>query len=190
MSTKDHVLVLNKQWIPIDSCTVYTAFSKLFSESAKFMDLETSELHGVQAWLDLPVWNGMPCLIASKGAIRIPEVMVLVDSEAFPKRRVMQFSRRNLLRRDKHTCQYCGKTEELTIDHVFPRTKGGKSVWKNCVMACLRCNSRKADRTPEEANMVLKQKPFEPAWSPVFRVAPERRKESWKRFLPESAYNN
>lgn len=196
----EHVLVLNKSWNPIDTCTVASAFGKLFCGTAKFLDTESYQLHDVYSWLDLPVWQSHRSIQTSKINLRVPEVLVLV-SDTLPKRRVMQFSRRNLLRRDNHTCQYCGAKEHLTVDHVLPKTKGGRSTWTNCVMACLDCNAKKADRTPEQADMHLQVRPdiksvyphdpskwtrtYEPVWSPVFRVPPHNLRESWIKFLPD-----
>jgi 5-methylcytosine-specific restriction endonuclease McrA len=67
-----------------------------------------------------------------------------------------------VLRRDKYACQYCGNTKKLTLDHVMPRSKGGKHSWDNVVIACEPCNSRKGDRTPIQAGMVLRTKPKAP----------------------------
>jgi 5-methylcytosine-specific restriction endonuclease McrA len=99
------------------------------------------------------------------------------------------FSRRNVAKRDHSTCQYCGAqpgADDLTIDHVVPRSQGGQSSWTNCVAACLDCNARKADRTPEQAGMRLRKVPSRPEWKPLYALhghghAP--RIESWKKFL-------
>jgi len=71
-------------------------------------------------------------------------------------------NRREVLRRDHHTCQYCGSTHNLTLDHVVPLSRGGSHSWDNVVTACERCNQRKGNRTPEEANMPLRSKPRAP----------------------------
>jgi len=196
----EHVLVLNKSWNPIDTCTVASAFSKLFCGTAKFLDVETFFLHDVDGWLDLPYKEGERSIQTSRVNLRVPEIVVLT-SDAMPKRRVMQFSRRNLMRRDNHLCQYCGAKEQLTVDHIQPKTKGGKSNWTNCVMACLPCNSRKANHTLEEAGLHLQPRNdlknlyphdsskwtrvYEPAWSPVFRVQAHNLRTAWHKFLPE-----
>jgi 5-methylcytosine-specific restriction endonuclease McrA len=196
----EHVLVLNKSWNPIDTCTVASAFSKLFCDTAKFLDVDTFILHDVDGWLSLPKKEGERAIVTSRVDLRVPEIVILT-SDAMPKRRIMQFSRRNLMRRDNHTCQYCGAKEQLTVDHIRPRTKGGKSNWTNCVMACLPCNSKKADRAPEEVGLALQPrtdlkvlyphdiskwaKPYEPAWSPVFRVATHNLRPAWHKFLPD-----
>lgn len=71
-------------------------------------------------------------------------------------------NRNRIYRRDGHECVYCGSKKELTIDHVIPKSKGGKNDWINLVTSCFKCNLKKADRTPEEAKMVMRKKPFEP----------------------------
>lgn len=200
----DPVLVLNKSWLPVDTCTVKRAFSRLFDEKARFMDTygEGFVLHDVMSWLELPVFADTPAITTSRFSIRAPEVIVLTESEHVQKRRVMQFSRRNLARRDRMTCQYCGKGRgqaAMTIDHVDPKSKGGKSTWENCVLSCLDCNSKKKDHSLDEVNLKLMvrpeikkafphnpdrwTKPYAPSWSPIFRIANNKIKESWKNFL-------
>ena len=78
--------------------------------------------------------------------------------------------------------------EELTIDHVVPRSQGGDSRWDNCVLACLTCNSNKADRTPEQAHMRLRRTPVQPKWNPLY-AAHELRIESWSKFVSEAYWN-
>ena len=80
-------------------------------------------------------------------------MITLTEYDRVPANAVT-FSRRNIYKRDRYTCQYCGVqpgSEELTIDHVLPRSRGGTSTWENCVLACLECNKRKADRTPDRS---------------------------------------
>ena len=87
------------------------------------------------------------------------------------------FSRRNIFKRDRFTCQFCGRqpgSEELTIDHVVPRSRGGTSTWENCVLACVPCNARKANRTPEQAGMKLRRAPVRPAWKPLYDASTVR----------------
>jgi 5-methylcytosine-specific restriction endonuclease McrA len=101
------------------------------------------------------------------------------------------FSRRNIYKRDRYTCQYCGiqpGSEELTIDHVSPRSQGGLSTWENCVLACVSCNKRKADRTPEQARMPLKKPPARPAWRPLYATQ-HVRIDSWSKFISEAYWN-
>jgi 5-methylcytosine-specific restriction endonuclease McrA len=104
----------------------------------------------------------------------------------------VRFNKRNVFARDGHACQYCGATSQLTIDHVFPRSRrdheypdGGPTSWENCVTACLPCNLRKGDRTPEEAQMSLLRRPVPPrGFTPLLnRVGPVGVTERWKRYL-------
>src|SRR5262249_32781313 len=95
------------------------------------------------------------------------------------------FSRRNVAKRDHHTCQYCGSQPgwgEITIDHVLPRAQGGASSWTNCVAACVRCNAKKGDRTPDQARMRPRQRPPRPGWRP-YSAAHAEGIESWAKFL-------
>ena len=85
----------------------------------------------------------------------------------------VRFSRQNVLLRDRWRCQYCGQrrpTAQLTFDHVLPRSRGGRTEWDNIVIACTRCNSKKAQRTPEEARMPLRSRPSRPRWLPAFNM--------------------
>lgn len=75
-----------------------------------------------------------------------------------------RYSRAGLLKRDKHKCAYCGKHAD-TVDHVHPTSKGGVTSWENCVASCMKCNGKKRNRTPEEANMPLLYKPFTPTFA-------------------------
>jgi 5-methylcytosine-specific restriction endonuclease McrA len=91
-----------------------------------------------------------------------------------PHKNRVKFSRQNVLARDRWRCQYCGErraTRELTFDHVVPRAQGGRTVWENIVMACVDCNARKADRTPEQTGMSLRKRPERPPWLPIFNMA-------------------
>jgi 5-methylcytosine-specific restriction endonuclease McrA len=85
---------------------------------------------------------------------------------AFRYARTPAWSKRGVLRRDRHTCGYCGDTAH-TVDHLLPQSRGGRNTWLNTVAACTRCNHRKANRTPGEAGMVLRTKPAVPSWKDI-----------------------
>ena len=102
---------------------------------------------------------------------KLPSVLVLKEYVQAARRPA--FTRYNVFLRDEWHCQYCGvqeRTSELTFDHVVPRSRGGQSEWENIVMACVECNSRKANRTPTEAGMCLRAKPVKPTWLPTFNM--------------------
>jgi 5-methylcytosine-specific restriction endonuclease McrA len=97
------------------------------------------------------------------------------------------FTRFNLFLRDRFECQYCGFDEDLTFDHVIPRSLGGKTTWENVVTACAPCNLRKGDRLPEEASMTLRRPPRPPAPALFITLAtPAGLPTTWQRYLPGS----
>lgn len=111
-----------------------------------------------------------------------PAVIRLNDYKNIPYRGVL-LNRVNLFRRDGGECQYCGSRRHLTVDHVIPRSKGGKTSWTNLVTACNRCNVNKGDKTPEQAGLILKKEPFKPSLSYFLSEYAERQAEQWLPFL-------
>lgn len=183
-------LVLNKNWQPVGVMPVHKAFTKVWNEAAKIIDPDTFQTYTWEDWASLSPKEGEVAIRTKTTEIRIPEVIVLTNYDKLPTNAVT-FSRRNVYKRDRYTCQYCGKqpgTEELTIDHVLPRSKGGTSTWENCVLACLECNSRKADRTPEAAKMPLRHVPRRPSWKPLY-ASHATRIQSWAKFISEAYWN-
>jgi len=157
---KNKTLVLNKTWQPIHVATVRDAIVLLFKGAAKAVCHNTYQTYTFEDWLEVPP-NGNGSILTCNLLITAPHVIVIGSYDKVPI--VSTFSKRNVFKRDKHTCQYCGKQGRyMTIDHVLPKSRGGKSVWKNVVTACEACNKRKADKTPEEAGMRLLVKPYRP----------------------------
>jgi len=185
------VLVLNARWTPIQVTTVKEAIGLVAKGAAFVLEPGTFERH------DLSSWAGISKLKAKIGDVVIrsprlvllpPEVIVLSKYEGQGEKSVI-FSRRNLFKRDRYTCQYCGAQpgpEELTIDHVNPKSKGGTSTWENCVLSCIECNKRKSNRTPAEADMKLRKVPKKPSWRILTQVPPKDRHESWEQFLSKA----
>jgi 5-methylcytosine-specific restriction endonuclease McrA len=181
-------LVLNRSWHPIHVTTVVRALVMLWNDSAKVVDPEEYRLYPWDEWMTLTPQDGGPCIRTARARLRIPEVVALQHYDRVPLAAVT-FSRRNVAKRDHYTCQYCGAqpgVEELTIDHVVPRSQGGQSNWTNCVAACVSCNARKADRTPEQAGLRLRKSPARPEWKPLYALhgpGHALQIESWKKFL-------
>lgn len=119
-------------------------------------------------------------------ALRVPHIIVLALYDKLPRMEV-RLTRRNVFLRDKHTCQYCAKKlpdSDLNLDHVVPRDKGGQTTWKNIVTSCIRCNTRKANKLPREANMFPMFKPVAPRWRPIFGLKHRGKADaSWRDFL-------
>ncbi len=119
--------------------------------------------------------------------MQIPSIVRL--RKAFPRRpKHVKFSRVNIYARDGYRCQYCGdkcKTDELTYDHVIPRSKGGLTTWENIVSACYICNRDKANRTPSEARMKLLSTPVRPSWMPAvqIRVSASSMPDAWRDYV-------
>ena len=102
--------------------------------------------------------------------IRVPAVLKLVKLIRHLYRNRVPFSKKNIFVRDDHTCVYCGEKEGLTIDHIIPVSRGGKSTFENCVAACRSCNHKKGSKTPSEANMFMKKRPYAPTISEFIRL--------------------
>lgn len=188
---EDPTLVLNRSWVAISTTTVREAVSMVYRGVAKAIQPETWQTHTFESWADLNVLEGEPALHTVRLAMRVPEVILLTRNTRMPPRQV-PFSRRNLYRRDGYRCQYCGHrqlTQELSIDHVLPRSLGGGTSWENCVLACLSCNVRKANRTPSEAGLALLRLPERPPWSPCLLVQLGRRRASWEKFVSDQYWN-
>ena len=183
-------LVLNRNWQPVNVATVARALVMLWREAARVVDPADFQLYTWDDWSELTPREDEGFIQAVTMRLRVPEVLTLTGYDRLPTA-VVTFSRRNIFKRDRFTCQYCGTqpgNEDLTIDHVVPRAQGGQSSWGNCVLACLTCNKRKADRTPLEANMRLYKEPKRPTWKPLY-AAHDVRIKSWSKFVSEAYWN-
>ena len=179
-------LVLNRNWQAVGVTPVARALVMVWNDIARVVEPEDYSLHAWPDWARRPAEPGAPCVRASRVRLRVPEVVALCRYDRLPGPAVT-FSRRNVAKRDHHCCQYCGAQpgwEAITIDHVVPRARGGETSWTNCVAACVSCNARKADRTPEQAGMHLRQRPTRPAWKPLY-ASHGARVASWSRFLAD-----
>lgn len=179
-------LVLNRNWQPVHVTSVARALSMVWAGTARVVDVVQFQLFDWEDWAAMAPAAQEEAIRTSRSRIRLPEVIALQLYDRMPRLSV-SFSRRNLLRRDRNTCQYCGQSlnaRELTVDHVKPRSRGGESSWENCVLACRSCNRRKADRTPQQAGMRLRREPVRPIWRPDFSAG--RVVESWAAFLPKT----
>lgn len=121
-------------------------------------------------------------------SFRLPSVIRLKKYVRGHRLAMIRFSRENVYRRDNYACQYCHKpfsARELTLDHVLPVSRGGRKNWHNVVAACKTCNQRKANRTPEQANMPLKTLPGVPQWLPEvqFQIDWRTVPEEWRTYL-------
>jgi len=179
------VLVLNRSYMPIHVTSARRAFTLIYQDGARALDA-TYQTFDFDQWRQLPA-DGEPASVGTAdGRIRVPRVIVLVTFDRMPKRHV-RYSRVNVFARDKYTCQYCGDRPartELNLDHVVPRSLGGRTTWENVVCSCVDCNRRKGGRTPQQARLRLKRKPARPRWTPLMNLAiSTTRYEEWRPFL-------
>jgi len=107
---------------------------------------------------------------AENFVMRVPIVMKLIKLIRTIYRTRVPFSKKNVMIRDDYVCQYCGTSTGLTIDHVIPVSRGGKSEFENCVTACKNCNNTKSNKLPSECHMYLKKKPISPTISEFTRI--------------------
>lgn len=180
-------LVLNRNWQPVGVATVAKSLVKVWNETARIVDPDDYCQYSWSDWAQLIPTDEELVIRTRRNRLRVPEVIVLTFYDRLPSNAVT-FSRRNIFKRDRFTCQYCGKqpgSEELTIDHVLPRAQGGISTWENCVLACVECNAKKADRTPDQALMPLRREPVRPVWKPLYG-SHGMRIDSWSRFVSEA----
>ena len=183
-------LVLNRNWQAINVATVARALVMVWSESARVVDPADYQLYDWSDWSKLVPDRDEPFVQAVCQRFRVPEVVTLTEFDRLPTAAVA-FSRRNVFKRDRFTCQFCNKqpgSSELTIDHVVPRAQGGESTWTNCVLACCECNARKAARTPKQAKMRLLKQPARPNWKPLYSEHATKM-ESWSKFISEAYWN-
>jgi len=188
------VLVLNKHYMAIRVIGAKRAFSLLFRELAEVVSFERGKYsnYDFESWCEVSQFkrhfepDGHDWVSTVNFYIAVPKIIRLLFYDRLPRNEV-KFNRRNLFARDKNRCQYCGKrfpTSELSLDHVIPRSMGGKSNWENVVCACTRCNVKKGGRTPQQAGMTLIQKPVKPKRNPLIHVhLGHQRYHSWKQFL-------
>jgi 5-methylcytosine-specific restriction endonuclease McrA len=179
------VLVLNRSYVPINVTSLRRAFVLFYQGLAKAVNEEfaTYDFH---SWSELGIEASNDQIGLVGRMIRVPRVIVLTAYDRMPRRHV-RFSRFNIYLRDKNTCQFCAKVfsrSHLNLDHVIPRSRGGKTVWNNVVTSCIPCNRKKGGMTPKEARMKLIRKPVRPRWTPFMDFTSKKlRYEEWRPFF-------
>lgn len=160
-----NVLVLNQNYEPIAVCNARKAVILVYLGKAEIVESLGLEIRSISFSM------AFPSVVRLQIYIYKPYTPVIL-------------SRRNIHRRDRSTCQYCGKkTAPLTIDHIIPRNFGGKDTWDNLVCACLRCNNRKGNRTPDQAGMKLLKKPNKPSRLFFLQFFMDKPHETWRPYL-------
>ncbi len=201
--TKATVLVLNRNWQAINVRTPQEAFCMMATNVATGLDIEypaptesavsLCTLHSPlftprawDEWITLPIREQDESVHTVRGQIRVPTVIVAVNYAKVPKKRP-KLCARTIRERDGNRCQYTGRMlrpDEGSLDHVVPRSRGGKDAWENLVWSAKEVNQRKADRLPHEAGLKLLSVPRAPKELPVSALIRNTAKvEDWKLFL-------
>ena len=159
------VLVLNQDYQALSVCTPERAFVLVLLKKAELVcDLPGRVLRSVSA------------------EFKFPSIIRLYRYVQIPYKKV-SLTRQNVYKRDGYRCVYCGNRDGLTLDHVMPKSRGGRDTWTNLVTACMRCNAKKGNQTPEEAGMFLKRAPFRPSFLMYLTEYSGTLCEDWKPYL-------
>ncbi len=161
-----NVLMLNQNYEPLTVCSARRAIVLLFQGKAEMIETADGlKLHTVRA------------------DYRLPSVVRLSQYKRVPYKRII-LTRKNVILRDGHRCQYCGSSRgPMTVDHVIPKTKRGADIWENMVCACVGCNNRKGDRTPEQSGMTLRKKPGHPSHISFIQRYIGISDDRWRQYL-------
>ncbi len=191
------VLVLNRTFAAVHVVGVRRAFGLIYREIAEIVDVDEGHYGNFDfaSWLLISEirWSADrqqdEWVRSVNFYFQVPRIIRLLQFDRLPQQ-TLKFNRRNLFARDGHQCQYCGQhapPQQLSMDHVVPRSRGGMTSWENIVCCCRKCNSRKGDRTPHEARMKLLNKPVKPRFHPVLaRKLQNPKYRSWQAFLKAS----
>jgi len=198
------VLVLNRMYVAVRVVNVRRAFVMLYRDSAEVIHVEDGAYanYDFRTWCELSqCWFEEPPMFAGSDhgdwvravryCIQAPRIIRLLRFDQTP-RHTVRLNRKTLFARDGNRCQYCGEAyphSQLSLDHVTPRSRGGKTCWENVVTCCLNCNSQKGDRTPQEAGMRLQVRPAKPKHNPMLKLKlGNPRYQVWQPFLNQAAY--
>jgi 5-methylcytosine-specific restriction endonuclease McrA len=164
----DQVLVLNQNYEPLNVTNARRAISLIYLGKAVVVERDSRTFHSQMLTIEVP------------SVVRLAYYV----KRPLPE---LKLSRRSVLARDGHRCQYCGtRGKGVTIDHVVPRNRGGKTDWSNLVCACIKCNNKKGNRTPAEADMTLIRKPRRPKYTPYIsysKFVAACQQEKWSQYL-------
>jgi len=191
MLNKATVLVLNRNWQAINVRTPQEAFCQMATGVATALEIEgEDQIRPVpwDEWVRLPIRPQDQAALTVRGPIRLPTVIVLANFAKVPKKRP-KLCPRTIRERDGNRCQYTGKLlrpDEGSIDHVVPRSRGGRDAWENCVWSSKQVNTQKGNRLPHEAGLKLLKLPRAiPEMPATAFIRNAHSVEDWKLFLRE-----
>jgi 5-methylcytosine-specific restriction endonuclease McrA len=175
--------------MPIRVVPAIRAFKLLFANKASAIDATDFYTYGWKEWTELPNIDGCKTVSTVNSEVMIPEIIVLLSYDKIYKKS-LRLTKKNIFLRDGYKCQYTGKEVSqinADIDHVLPRSKGGKNTWDNMVVCSKSINRKKGDKTPEEAGLKLIKKPKKPTESNILIDPRVKMPDSWKKFIKNKA---
>jgi len=165
MILNKQVLVLNQNYEPMSVCNTKKAIILIYLGKAEIIERREEEIRSIS--------TSIPC----------PSVVRLSMFIRVPRKRII-LSRKNIIKRDGHICQYCGKKDlPMTVDHIIPKVHGGTDSWENLVCACIKCNNKKGNNSPERSGMKLLRTPVRPTHLTFIRHFIGIKDEKWKPYL-------
>lgn len=168
------ILVLNSTYEPLQFCNAKRGIVMVLTGRAEQVDCDGYVVRSPST------------------SFQLPTVIRVLKTVKRAPRKGIAFSKKNILRRDNYTCQYCGETSSsLTVDHIMPKSRGGKTTWTNVVVACKPCNLKKGNYTLTEVDMKLLVKPYKPDFQlHPFTIpsGPKSYLESWQKYLPAKLF--
>ncbi len=179
------VLVLNKMWIPIRVASVKRCLKLIFADKASIVDPSDYSVYSWDEWILMESTGDEHVISTTRSDVKIPEVVVLLKYDKVYVKD-MRLTKRNIYIRDRYKCQYSGKQlsyNDANIDHVVPRSRGGKNTWDNLVVCSKEINSIKGDRTNEEAGLKLIKKPVKPPSDSLLIDPKLNMPKSWAKFM-------
>jgi len=165
------VLLLNASYEPLNVVSLRRAIVLLLKDKAELLEAAEQRINSASMSLPVPLVIRLVYFVRVPRSIRIP------------------LTRRTVILRDGHTCQYCGKgltKSNMTIDHIIPKVKGGKTTWGNVVCACKACNLRKGSKSLRQANMHLRSKPARPQYLAVAILSDSAAHQVWRKYIPDN----
>lgn len=186
------VLVLNKNYQAIAFTTFKRAVAKLYTQRVEVIDFSNNTFNNYDfsSWLEYSATSNKECLwLSDEDKIVLPPAIRSLHCDKSITRKLRVVSK-NIFIRDDYLCAYCGKrfsTNNLSIDHIIPKSKKGPHTWDNLITACIPCNSKKGDRTLKEAGMSLLYQPYTPQFrlfsKEVVSRLDEDTKNTWSKFI-------
>lgn len=163
---KNLTLVLNADDTPLNIVSDVKAFKLIYKGKAVVVTHDESRP-----------------FVSGRSVFQRPTIIRLMSYIYVPYRKHMPLTRQNVYRRDGNKCVYCSGTKNLTLDHVVPKSRGGRNTWDNLVTCCMKCNNKKDNKTPREAGMAMRVKPYAPSYVHFLSMSSGASHNDWVEYF-------